>query len=270
VLLYQSFGWEPPKFFHLGLLRNPDANKTKISKRKNPVSLRWFRAAGYLPESLLNFLGNMGYSRHHSGMTEEETKNVETFSLQTMISDFDEKRISPTGPSFDFVKLDDMHFHYMTRLTEDQFFDALCARQKYLQSYFKGFNSLFVERFLRAEKEITYWTSFLFKNSLQYSREVFDKAGFENPKSAAEALKKFRKALSDAIETLHTVEDIKIFVKNCVDTLGITSKQLHMLLRIAITGSHESLPLYDSMVLLGLYRSLIRCDEAAQFLNSLR
>src|ERR1700728_1527431 len=58
VLLYQFFGWELPRFWHMPLLRNAD--KSKISKRKNPVSLIYYRQAGFLPEALLNFLGLMG------------------------------------------------------------------------------------------------------------------------------------------------------------------------------------------------------------------
>ena len=58
VLLYQAFGWEAPEFIHMPLLRNAD--KSKISKRKNPVSLDYYRDAGFLPEALLNFLGHDG------------------------------------------------------------------------------------------------------------------------------------------------------------------------------------------------------------------
>ena len=55
LLLYQYFGWEPPELMHLPLLRNPD--KSKLSKRKNPTGILFYRAMGYLPEALLNFLG---------------------------------------------------------------------------------------------------------------------------------------------------------------------------------------------------------------------
>ena len=60
VQLYRAFGWEPPVFCHLPLLRNAD--KSKISKRKNPVSLNYYRRAGFLPEALLNYLALMGWS----------------------------------------------------------------------------------------------------------------------------------------------------------------------------------------------------------------
>src|SRR6202789_3611726 len=58
VLLYKAFGWQLPRFWHMPLLRNLD--KSKISKRKNPVSLIYYRQAGFLPEAVINFLGLMG------------------------------------------------------------------------------------------------------------------------------------------------------------------------------------------------------------------
>ena len=60
VVLYRGFGWEPPVFCHLPLLRNAD--RSKISKRKNPVSLNYYRRAGFLPEAMLNYLALMGWA----------------------------------------------------------------------------------------------------------------------------------------------------------------------------------------------------------------
>ncbi len=60
VVLYRGFGWETPVFCHLPLLRNAD--RSKISKRKNPVSLNFYRRAGYLPEAMLNYLALMGWA----------------------------------------------------------------------------------------------------------------------------------------------------------------------------------------------------------------
>jgi glutamyl-tRNA synthetase len=71
LLLYEYFGWQAPVMCHLPLLRNPD--KSKLSKRKNPTSILYYRRMGYLPEALLNYLGRMGWS-----MPDEREK----FSLQ--------------------------------------------------------------------------------------------------------------------------------------------------------------------------------------------
>ena len=53
-------GFTPPEYVHVGLLRNAD--KSKISKRKNPTNLMWYKAQGYLPEALVNFLATLGHS----------------------------------------------------------------------------------------------------------------------------------------------------------------------------------------------------------------
>ena len=94
VQLYEAFGWEAPQWVHLGLLRNQD--KSKLSKRKNPVSIFYYRDLGYLPSTFLNFLGTLGFSMGG---------DVERFTLDEMIEAFDWSRVSAGGPVFDPVKL---------------------------------------------------------------------------------------------------------------------------------------------------------------------
>lgn len=93
-LLYEYFGWDMPELVHMPLLRNPD--KSKLSKRKNPTSINYYRDAGYLPEALINYLGRMGWS-----MPDESEK----FSLEQMVENFDIDKVSLGGPVFDQEKL---------------------------------------------------------------------------------------------------------------------------------------------------------------------
>ena len=60
ILLYESFGWTPPVFMHMPLLLGKDGKK--LSKRRNPTSIFYYRDSGYLPEAFVNFLTLMGYS----------------------------------------------------------------------------------------------------------------------------------------------------------------------------------------------------------------
>lgn len=90
IQLYKAFGWEAPEFIHMPLLRNSD--RTKISKRKNPVSLIWYKEEGYIKEGIINFLGLMGYSYG---------ENQEIFSLQEFIDHFNIDKVSLGGPVFD-------------------------------------------------------------------------------------------------------------------------------------------------------------------------
>ena len=76
-LLYSYFGWSMPELCHLPLLRNPD--KSKLSKRKNPTSILYYKRMGYLPEALVNYLGRMAWS-----MPDEREK----FSVDEMVSEF--------------------------------------------------------------------------------------------------------------------------------------------------------------------------------------
>src|SRR5882724_3613484 len=105
VLLYQAFGWEPPLFLHMPLLRNQD--KSKISKRKNPVSINYYRDIGILPHALLNFLGLMGWS--FGG-------DREKFTLAEMVSVFSWDRVSLGGPVFNLEKLQWLNEQYLHEL----------------------------------------------------------------------------------------------------------------------------------------------------------
>jgi glutamyl-tRNA synthetase len=104
VLLYRAFDWRLPTFAHLPLLRNPDANKTKISKRKLDTSVDSYRSQGILPEALRNFLATMGWSM---------PDGREIFTLDEMVANFDPERISLGGPVFDLRKLRHVNARYL-------------------------------------------------------------------------------------------------------------------------------------------------------------
>ena len=117
VLLYQYFGWQAPVFCHMPLLRNPD--KSKLSKRKNPTSINYYRDMGYLPQALTNYLGMMGWT-----MPDGEEK----FSLQQMQEAFDITRVSLGGPIFDIEKLDWLNGKYIREDLSDEEFVAEFAK----------------------------------------------------------------------------------------------------------------------------------------------
>lgn len=111
VLLYEYFGWEAPVFCHMPLLRNPD--KSKLSKRKNPTSINYYRDMGYLPQALINYLGMMGWTM---------PSGEEKFTLQEMVAAFDISRVSLGGPIFDIEKLDWLNGKYLREDLDDQQF----------------------------------------------------------------------------------------------------------------------------------------------------
>jgi len=96
LLLYEYFDWNPPVFCHLPLLRNSDATRSKLSKRKNPTSINYYRRAGYLPGVVVNFLGLIGGAG---------TEGDEKFTLEDFVRQFKIENVSLGGPVFDIQKL---------------------------------------------------------------------------------------------------------------------------------------------------------------------
>lgn len=129
VLLYDAFGWEVPQFIHLPLLRNTD--RSKISKRKNPISIDFYRRKGILPQAMINFLALMGWS--YGG-------DRELFTIEEMIEKFEVKDINLGGPIFDLKKLTWMNQHYLQRLPEEEFVNYLRTEffsKQYLAKIFR-------------------------------------------------------------------------------------------------------------------------------------
>src|SRR5579859_7873469 len=174
VLLYQAFGWDVPRFWHMPLLRNLD--KSKISKRKNPVSLIYYRESGFLPPAMLNFLGLMG-----GGMaqpTEQEivskglnVKEGDIFSLAEMLERFDFKRISLGGPVFDLTKLKWMNGEYLRRLAPEGFFAAL-RETIFSDDYLRRIAPL-VQTRIETLAQFGDMTDFFFKDDVVPPSEVF-------------------------------------------------------------------------------------------------
>lgn len=123
-LLYEYFGWDMPVLCHLPLLRNPD--KSKLSKRKNPTSITFYRRMGYLPQALINYLGRMGWS-----MPDEREK----FSLDEMVASFDIQRVSLGGPVFDVDKLRWLNGLYLREDLDDQAFIAELMKWAFNEDY---------------------------------------------------------------------------------------------------------------------------------------
>ncbi len=266
VLLYKAFGWDPPEFYHLSLLRNPDKTKSKISKRKNPVSLRWFRAAGYTPDALLNFLALMGYSRSVEGRTKEEISSMEIFTMDELAKEFDPKRISTTGPSFDYEKLSAINDAYIQRMSVREFCEYKAARTEYLMEYLGSLAEETKNRFRRFDKEIGTITDFFFRMTMNYRSEEFKKVRLPFDETAA-MLRTMKKALKDKAQKIQSPEDFRSIIVETAEGNGYASKALHMAVRVAVAGCGESLPLYESLALLGVYRCMSRLDEAAAALD---
>jgi glutamyl/glutaminyl-tRNA synthetase len=105
IWLYQCFGWQTPKWVHLPLILNAD--RSKLSKRMNDVSVESYLEKGYLPEALLNFVALLGW---HSA------DDREIYNLEELADAFSLDRVNKAGAIFDLSKLDWMNGHYLRSL----------------------------------------------------------------------------------------------------------------------------------------------------------
>ena len=262
VLLYRAFGWDLPRFWHMPLLRNTD--KSKISKRKNPVSLIYYRQAGFLPQAMLNFLGLMGGGMPHP--TEQEiinqgidTKLADVFSLPEMLERFDFKRISLGGPVFDIVKLKWMNGEYLRKQSPDEFFQSLRATV-FSDSYLREIAPL-VQTRIETLGQFGDMADFFFKDDVQPSADVFvpKKRTLEDTLAfAAEML-----AVLEASDWL--AESIDTSLRTLLTAKEWSVKEGYMLLRAILTGKAASPPLLESLVVFGKARSL---DRMRRFLET--
>ena len=252
ILLYQYFGWDVPVFCHLPLLRNPD--KTKLSKRKNPTSILYYKQAGYLPEALINYLGRMGWS-----MPDEREK----FSIQEMLNHFDIARVSLGGPVFDIEKL-----NWLNGLWIREDLDDAALAQRLVDWKFNQENLLAVIPHVKQRMEtlgdFLPMVSFLAANTLGITEE-----SFKGNKLDLEDQKKVLQFALWQLDTMRTWERDDIFatLKGLADGMGIKLKDFLAPLFVAISGSTASFSVMDAMVLLGSDLSRARLRVAVEVLG---
>jgi glutamyl-tRNA synthetase len=240
VMLYQAFSWQPPFFIHLPLLRNPD--KSKISKRKNPVSLNYYRRAGFLPKAMVNFLGLMGWSFGN---------DVELFSVNQMIEKFDYKDISLGGPVFDLEKLSWMNQQYLHRMSPTEFADHLYA-EVFNRNYIEHLYTVAKERMSRFEQFVDN-NSFFFNGALNYQGlEIVPKG------RTVDEMIRIASELAERIDAMDewSVSTIKAALDAYLADIGWKSKDFFMPLRLITTGRKDSPPLVESLEIIG--REMVR------------
>lgn len=246
VLLYRAFGWEMPIHAHVPLLRNPD--KSKLSKRKNPVWSSWYLEQGFLPQAILNYLALMGWS-HPDGK--------EVFSLDEFIEKLDLKKIDPVGPVFDITKLEWINGEYIRKMSDGDLYKRL---DDYLpkdmdRKNLKALIPLIKER-IKKLSDFVPLTSFLFEDP-EYERVVFEKLKINNPKEALE------KVLQKLIE-MKKPWDAKVFeetFRKLADELNLKAGDMFQFLRVAISGKLVTPPLFESMQILGEEKSIERLKK---------
>jgi glutamyl-tRNA synthetase len=240
LLLYRCFGWEPPLHAHLPLLRNPD--RSKLSKRKNPTSITFYRDAGYLPEALLNFLGMMG-----GGMPAD----AERFTLGEFVAGFDLGRIRLGGPVFDLAKLDWLNGTWIR---------SLPPRELALRWLSWRGDAHFIERVtpllqgrVSRFSQVAPAADYLLGDIRTPDAAAFAAAGLD-----ADLLLRMLAYTAWTVDTLADwhADVLKARVEAIAGALGLGLRAALPPLFLAIGGRGVTLPLFDSMEVLG--RDLVR------------
>jgi glutamyl-tRNA synthetase len=251
VLLYRYFDWEMPKVVHTPILRNPD--KSKLSKRQGHTNIVWFQEQGFLPQAMLNFLAILGWSHPQ----EKEFFSMDEFTAHVHLKD-----LSPVGPVFNLDKLDWLNGKYIRKMDQEDFNHAV---EEYsdlpIQKIDKDLIFPLLQERIKRLANVDDWLEFLFKD-IEYDEEELLKNG-GNAGLVKEQFKKIVQEL-EKIEDWKTKQIGEVLRKIVVDREDWDTGQYFMALRVAITGSSISLPLFESIEELGKQKTLDRLREVSR------
>ncbi len=258
VLVYEALGHAVPVFAHMSLTFGADGKK--LSKRHGATSVEAFRDQGYLPEALLNYLALLGWS------LDGETTII---SADTLKAQFSLERVSKNPAIFDFEKLEWMNGVYIRELAPDEF----AARMfPYLEAagvapagdldarpdWYRELAPLVAER-TKLMPDVVALARFLFDEPLEIEPKAMEKV-LAQPEAAA---------ILDAVAaTLASVDPwnavaVEEALRIIPEELETKPKVVFQAVRVAVTGSLVSLPLFESITLLGRERTLARLQVAS-------
>lgn len=265
-VLFDAFGWEVPVLCHMPLLRNNDKDRTKISKRKNPTSLLYYREAGYLPQGLLNFLGLMGWG----GPREADGSQKEIFVVDDMLKAFKLQDIRLGGPVFDLEKLKYINANHQRLLSAARYVDEVKA---YLFGDAKRLEAIcaLVQHRTETLGAFLGMADFFFGDVTQSVELLVPKRKPEGEQTPEDAQKAAAEetwfVLSELLDRLDKVEPwatagLEEAARTLAEQEGWKAKDLFSAVRGAMTGKTATPPLFESMEVLGRPRALGRLGDA--------
>ncbi len=249
IVLYEMFGWEKPQFAHMPLLRNTD--HSKLSKRKNDVSIVSYMQKGYLPQALMNFLCLLGWSH-------PEEKDI--FSIDEFIEVFTIERMQKTGPIFDFNKLNWMNGVYIREKLNDE--ELKIELQQFLPKDFpmEKYNEILplVKERLVLLSDIESLTDFFYRNIHVTKQALQSKKVDDNV---------VKVQLEETIATIKTgegwtVDGLEVAIRSLQEKHDWHKGQFFMMLRVAVTGKTATPPLFETIEVLGKEKVIERLTQA--------
>jgi glutamyl-tRNA synthetase len=267
VIMYKSFGWEPPEYCHLPMVMGQDGKK--LSKRHGATSIDEFRKQGYLPEALINYVALLGASY-------EEGRDL--FNLQELESLFSIDKLNKAPAIFDYKKLEWFNGQYI-RMKSDEELAALCLPSAVEAGLFGAAGT----QPTTEQKKIFTAAMPLIRERLAFTHEAAEKIAYlfappplpapEEfiPKKAdlAETIRLLRLARDMVNQLSNAVNDVtaEAYIKEQAEKAAVKLGDLMMPLRVAITGSRVSPPLFGSLRILGEEESLARVEKALEQLT---
>ncbi|HEV3462616.1 MAG TPA: glutamate--tRNA ligase [Actinomycetota bacterium] len=242
----------PPAFAHLPLIVGAD--RRKLSKRRDKVSVQQFRDEGYLPEAMVNYLALLGWSLDD---------HTELFSLADLERVFSLERVSRNPAAFDIKKLDALNGHYLRQLPPASFaarawpFVEAAAFPQADQDLLARAAPLVQER-VNHLTEVAGMVGFLFTDQVELDLAAAAKVLTDDGRAfLAEAAARLDKT------DPWTAAGIEATLRGLQTERGLKPKTAFQPVRLAVTGRLVSPPLFESMELLGKPRCLARLDRAA-------
>lgn len=266
IILYEAFGWEPPAYCHLPMVMGKDGQK--LSKRHGSTAVRDFREQGYLSEALLNYVSLVGwsYDGEREFFTREELE--ELFTLE---------KINKAPGVFDYKKLDWFNGQYIRQKSDEELLALLLpyllkagfvtepidgeTREKLLL-----LTASAKER-LKVLSDIVPLSRFLFEEPVWDDISLFAAKGVDLS-VATEALERADEVLKAGLAAGTEITVIEDQLSALAGEMGVKVGAVFMPIRVALTASTVSLPLFDSIRLLGEERSLGRIERALAILKS--
>ncbi len=251
-ILFDAFGWEMPLVCHLPLMMGKDGRK--LGKRHGSTSVRDFRSQGYLPEALLNYIALVGWSYDDQR---------ELFTLTELEQLFDIQKLSRSPGVFDYQKLDWFNGVYIRAKSRSELAGLIAPFMKQAglpgddSEKLEGVAGLVQERVKRLS-EVPGMVRYLFEGPATYATDDLVPKKADRTR-AAELLESLKPLVEAAAARYPGIEDD---ARALAERLGVKLGDLLMPLRVALTGSKVSPPLFESIRLIGRDRALAAVDTA--------
>jgi glutamyl-tRNA synthetase len=258
IRVYQAMGVSEsdyPIFAHLPFVMGQD--NAKLSKRNGEVSIAWYREHGFLPEAICNYLALLGWS---------PGDDKENITMQELVDLFTVERVNSSPARFDMKKLEAINGDKIRALTQDKFLEwalPFLTNAKVITGssdeieLVKRALPIIQERIVTLS-EIPAMLNFLFVKNFSVDPE-------EKPKLAEASAQEVLKVALSKVEPLenwnHTAIE-EVLRKALIEDMGLKPRIAFSALRIAVTGSHISPPLFESLELLGKAGSIARIKQA--------